>query len=225
MLLCQYRADQPDQGGPVGEDAHDVGAATDLPIRVFLGVVRAALPQRSGQGWVPDRCCWPGSCCSPPLRIIPGRLKSASESWTGSLKTGTLSACCVEPIVAEVSADTAFENGSFRHRCGSSACGPTWILALSDRRRLYGFQRFVRSRILAAGRIGGAAFVRLWRLALPLLTSPNAAPWSLRWRSSLRSTSVPDLGWTVAVSAAGTSGPPLFSRPPSYPQRRRIFGR
>lgn len=39
MLLCQYRADQPDQDGPVGEDAHDAGAAPDLPIQAFLGIV------------------------------------------------------------------------------------------------------------------------------------------------------------------------------------------
>ena len=44
VLLGQDGADQADQGGPVGEDADDVGAAADLPVQPFLGVVGPDLP-------------------------------------------------------------------------------------------------------------------------------------------------------------------------------------
>jgi hypothetical protein len=35
-LLGQYGADEADDGGPVGEDPDDVGAATDLFVQSFL---------------------------------------------------------------------------------------------------------------------------------------------------------------------------------------------
>ena len=39
VLFGKDGADEPDDGGPVGEDADDVGAATDLPVEAFGGVV------------------------------------------------------------------------------------------------------------------------------------------------------------------------------------------
>ena len=42
-LLGQDRADQPDDGGAVGEDPDDVGAAADLLVQPFLRVVRPDL--------------------------------------------------------------------------------------------------------------------------------------------------------------------------------------
>ena len=39
VLFGQDRADQADQRVAVGEDADDVGAAADLPVEAFLGVV------------------------------------------------------------------------------------------------------------------------------------------------------------------------------------------
>ena len=39
VLFGQDGADQADQAGAVGEDADDVGAAADLPVEPFLGVV------------------------------------------------------------------------------------------------------------------------------------------------------------------------------------------
>jgi hypothetical protein len=39
VLLGEHGADQPDQGGSVGEDADHVGAAADLAVEAFLGVV------------------------------------------------------------------------------------------------------------------------------------------------------------------------------------------
>jgi len=46
VLLGQDRADEPDQGGAVGEDADDVGAAADLAVEALLRVV--------GPGLAPD---------------------------------------------------------------------------------------------------------------------------------------------------------------------------
>jgi hypothetical protein len=42
-LLGEYRADQPDHGGAVGEDADDVGAATDLLVELWRSVVGPAV--------------------------------------------------------------------------------------------------------------------------------------------------------------------------------------
>jgi hypothetical protein len=39
VLLGEHGADQADEGGPVGKDADDVGAAADLAVQSFLGVV------------------------------------------------------------------------------------------------------------------------------------------------------------------------------------------
>jgi len=39
VLLGQYGSDEPDQGVAVGEDPDDVGAATDLPVQSFAGIV------------------------------------------------------------------------------------------------------------------------------------------------------------------------------------------
>src|SRR4051812_50218041 len=39
VLLGQDSADQADDGGPVGEDADHVGAAADLAVEPFVGVV------------------------------------------------------------------------------------------------------------------------------------------------------------------------------------------
>jgi len=41
VLLGQDRADEPDQGGPVGEDPDDVGAPADLPVQPFLGYLES----------------------------------------------------------------------------------------------------------------------------------------------------------------------------------------
>ena len=43
MLFGQHGADEADQGVAVGEDADDVGAAADLLVEPFLGVVRPDL--------------------------------------------------------------------------------------------------------------------------------------------------------------------------------------
>jgi hypothetical protein len=43
-LFHQHRADQPDDGVTVGEDADYVGAPTDLPVGSLLRVVRPDLP-------------------------------------------------------------------------------------------------------------------------------------------------------------------------------------
>jgi hypothetical protein len=43
ILFGQDGADQPDQGGSVGEDADDVGAAADFFVESFLGVVGPGL--------------------------------------------------------------------------------------------------------------------------------------------------------------------------------------
>ena len=43
MLFGQHGADEADQGVAVGEDADDVGAAPDLFVESFLGVVRPDL--------------------------------------------------------------------------------------------------------------------------------------------------------------------------------------
>ncbi len=39
MLLREHGADETDQGLPVGEDPDDIGAAADLPVEAFLGVI------------------------------------------------------------------------------------------------------------------------------------------------------------------------------------------
>ena len=39
VLFSQYGADEADDGGPVGEDAHDVGSAPNLSIEAFLGII------------------------------------------------------------------------------------------------------------------------------------------------------------------------------------------
>ena len=39
VLLGEDRADEADDRLPVGEDAHDVGAAADLPVEAFVRVV------------------------------------------------------------------------------------------------------------------------------------------------------------------------------------------
>ena len=51
VLLGEHGADQADQGGPVGKDADDVGAAADLTVQSFLvgsawGAVSALQPVR-----------------------------------------------------------------------------------------------------------------------------------------------------------------------------------
>ena len=46
MLFSQDGADQPYQRGPIGEDADDIGAAADLSIEPFLGIVGPDLPPR-----------------------------------------------------------------------------------------------------------------------------------------------------------------------------------
>ena len=43
MLLGQDGADEADDRGAVGEDADDVGAAADLAVEAFVGVVRPDL--------------------------------------------------------------------------------------------------------------------------------------------------------------------------------------
>ena len=43
-LFGQDGADQAGHRTPVGEDAHDIGAATDLPVQAFVGIVRPDLP-------------------------------------------------------------------------------------------------------------------------------------------------------------------------------------
>jgi len=43
VLFGQDGADQAGHGGPVGEDADDVGAAADFPVEAFVGVVRPDL--------------------------------------------------------------------------------------------------------------------------------------------------------------------------------------
>lgn len=35
-LLCEYRADEPDEGGAIGEDPDDVGSAPDLFVEPLL---------------------------------------------------------------------------------------------------------------------------------------------------------------------------------------------
>jgi hypothetical protein len=40
VLFGQHGADEADQGAPVGEYPDDVGAASDLLVQPFLGVVR-----------------------------------------------------------------------------------------------------------------------------------------------------------------------------------------
>ena len=50
-LLGEEGADEADHGGPVGEDAHDVGAPADLLVEAFLGVVGTDLgPVLDGEG-------------------------------------------------------------------------------------------------------------------------------------------------------------------------------
>ena len=50
-LLGEQGADEADHGGPVGEDAHDVGAPADLLVEAFLRVVGADLgPVLDGEG-------------------------------------------------------------------------------------------------------------------------------------------------------------------------------
>jgi hypothetical protein len=39
VLLGQHGTDQADQGVAIREDAHDVGAAADLQVQAFAGVV------------------------------------------------------------------------------------------------------------------------------------------------------------------------------------------
>jgi hypothetical protein len=43
VLFGQDGADEPDDAVPVGEDADDVGAAADLAVETFVGVVRPDL--------------------------------------------------------------------------------------------------------------------------------------------------------------------------------------
>ena len=43
MLLGQDRSDEADDRVPVGEDPHDVGAAAELSVQAFVGVVRPDL--------------------------------------------------------------------------------------------------------------------------------------------------------------------------------------
>ena len=43
-LLHQHRADQPDDGVTLGKDPDHVGVPADLPVALFLGVVRPDLP-------------------------------------------------------------------------------------------------------------------------------------------------------------------------------------
>lgn len=65
-LLCQHRADQAHDRGPVGEDAHGVGAASDLAVEALCGVVRPDLgPHVLGEGSerqmsarAVSRCSW-----------------------------------------------------------------------------------------------------------------------------------------------------------------------
>src|SRR5712691_2882705 len=38
VLLHQHDTDEADDGGPVGEDAHDVGPAAQLSVRALLGL-------------------------------------------------------------------------------------------------------------------------------------------------------------------------------------------
>jgi hypothetical protein len=38
-LFGEHGADEPDEGVPVGEDADDVGAAADLAVEPFLGLL------------------------------------------------------------------------------------------------------------------------------------------------------------------------------------------
>lgn len=49
MLFGQHGANQSDEGGAVGEDADDVGAAADLLVQAFLRVVRPDLLGKRGE--------------------------------------------------------------------------------------------------------------------------------------------------------------------------------
>ena len=59
MLFCQQRSDETDDRWAGGEDPHDVGAASDLFVQSFLGVVGLDLPPVGfGEpGEDQDLCC------------------------------------------------------------------------------------------------------------------------------------------------------------------------
>ena len=67
MLFGQHGADEADQGVAVGEDADDVGAAADLLVEPFLGVV--------GPDLAPD-LLWEGG---ERQQIRPGRFQMISD--------------------------------------------------------------------------------------------------------------------------------------------------
>jgi hypothetical protein len=68
VLFGEHGADQADQGGPVGKDADDVGAAADLAVQSFLGLLD---PDRSPDGFGEAGECQdvgPGGATSRPLK-------------------------------------------------------------------------------------------------------------------------------------------------------------
>ena len=69
VLLGQDGTDQPDQRGPVGEDPDDIGAAPDLPVQPFLGIVGPDLPPRCFR----ER--------GERQNVDPGLIKTVGEVW------------------------------------------------------------------------------------------------------------------------------------------------
>jgi len=82
VLFGQHGADQPDQGSAAGEDADDVGAATDFFVQSFLGIVGPDLtPQLAGIRGEGQQVVRVGSRCSAASEYLSARAVTTRSNW------------------------------------------------------------------------------------------------------------------------------------------------
>ena len=82
VLFGEHGADQADQGGPVGKDADDVGAAADLAVQPFLGVVGPDLaPDGFGEAVKAKMSARAASRCSATAGSLSTRASRIRSNW------------------------------------------------------------------------------------------------------------------------------------------------
>jgi hypothetical protein len=90
VLFGQDCADEPCQCCPVGKDADDVGAAADLPIEPFLGIVEPDLAPRRRRERGESQDVGPGA-----VKVLPDGGKLVGQlSWFRTALTCWSAACC-----------------------------------------------------------------------------------------------------------------------------------
>jgi len=82
VLFGEHGADEADEGVTAGEDADDVGAAADLAVEPFLGVVGPDLPpDRLGNAVNARMSPWAASRCAATAGRLPSSASRTRPNW------------------------------------------------------------------------------------------------------------------------------------------------